>query len=329
MKPSCSSGLWAITCYFNPIGYRRRLENYRLFRRCLTVPLVTVELSFDGNFELRHSDTDVLVQIHGGDVMWQKERLLNIALQRVPDSCDKVAWLDCDVVFGSDDWAGRASRALDEFSLLHLFHERHDLPQYVGSDELHSWDASLTSQSVVYKMTTGEASPEDLFLANAPLERRSTAGLAWASRRKVLEKHGFYDACILGTGDRAMLCAALGKFEYGTRALLMNARRAQHYLAWARPYFETVRGRVGYIQGRLSHLWHGDVKDRRYQQRHRRLASFDFDPFTDIAINHNGCWRWTSDKRELHVFVRDYFASRNEDGPPERNRSLPLGASHE
>ena len=314
MAHSYSMNLWAITCYFNPVGYRRRLENYRLFRQRLTVPLVTVELSFDGKFQLSEEDADILVQIHGGDVMWQKERLLNIALKWVPESCDKIAWLDCDVVFGSDDWVERASQALGEFRLVHLFQERHDLPRHAGSDGLHSWDAPPTSQSVVYKMATRQAAPEDLFLANAPLERRSTAGLAWASPREVLEAHGFYDACILGTGDRAMLCAALGKFEYGTRAPLMNVWRAGHYLAWARPYFETVGGRVGYIQGRLFHLWHGDVRDRRYEERYRRLETFDFDPFTDITLDSNGCWRWNSDKRELHGYVKRYFESRNEDG---------------
>ena len=48
----CPSRLWAITSYFNPVGYQRRLENYRIFRQRLTVPLVTVELSFAPVFEL-------------------------------------------------------------------------------------------------------------------------------------------------------------------------------------------------------------------------------------------------------------------------------------
>ncbi len=275
---------------------------------------MAVELSFDGHFELQREDADVLVQIRGGSIMWQKERLLNIAVKRVPGTCGKIAWVDCDVIFASDEWVERANRALDEFSLVHLFHERHDLPRHVGPDRLRSWDTPPTSRSVVYKMAAGDATPEDLFLSNAPLERRSTAGLAWASRREVLEKHGLYDACILGSGDRAILCAALGKFAYGERALLMNARRAEHYLVWARPYFEAVRGRVGCIQGPLFHLWHGDVKDRQYEERHRGLNGFDFDPFTDIVLDHNGCWRWSSDKRQLHVFVRRYFESRSEDG---------------
>ena len=133
--------LWAITCYFNPIDYKRRLENYHTFRRNLAVPLVTVELSFDGNFQLQHGDADILVQLHGRDVLWQKERLLNVALQSVPDTCDKIAWLDCDVVFESDDWAEHTSRALDHFGLVHLFQERHNLPRYATLDQVRTWDA--------------------------------------------------------------------------------------------------------------------------------------------------------------------------------------------
>jgi len=91
--------LWGITCYFNPVGYRRRLDNYRIFRQRLKVPLVAVELSFDKKFQLASADADILVQLHGSAVLWQKERLLNVALKSLPQVCDKVAWLDCDIVF--------------------------------------------------------------------------------------------------------------------------------------------------------------------------------------------------------------------------------------
>src|SRR6516165_1424185 len=104
--------LWAITSYFNPSGYRNRLENYRLFREHLAVPLVTVEWAHDGCFALGPEDADVLVQVSGGDVLWQKERLLNVALRHLPDECDSVAWLDCDVIFDNEAWPVLASEAL-------------------------------------------------------------------------------------------------------------------------------------------------------------------------------------------------------------------------
>jgi hypothetical protein len=306
--------IWAMTCYFNPVGYRRRLETYRLFRQRLTVPLATVELSFDGSFQLQPDDATVLLQVHGGDVMWQKERLLNVGLQMIPKTCDKIAWLDCDVVFTSDDWAAHASRALDELLLVHLFQERYDLPRNGTLEQLGSDAAQGAAPSMVYKILVEGVAPGELLVPHPGQKRLASNGLAWASRREVLEAHGLYDACILGSGDRAVLCAALGTFEYCTRALLMNRRQEEHYLAWAQPYFETVRGRIGYIPGRALHLWHGEVKDRQYGARDRGLEALDFDPFSDIALDRHGCWRWSSDKRELHAFVRHYFESRNEDG---------------
>ena len=121
--------LWAVTCFFNPQGYRRRVANFREFRARLAAPLIAVELAFDREFTLSDSDAERVVRVRGGDVMWQKERLLNVAIERVPVSCTKIAWLDCDIVFGSPAWVGQAVRALDEFALVHLFQDRHDLPE--------------------------------------------------------------------------------------------------------------------------------------------------------------------------------------------------------
>jgi hypothetical protein len=308
-----TADLWAITSYFNPAGYTTRRENYRLFRRHLNVPLVAVELSFTGGFELVAGDADVLVQIHGGDVMWQKERLLNIAIGCLPPGCTAIAWIDCDVLFARDTWAVDACRALEEHAMVHLFEERRNLPGPVSAPLQDLRTAGTPAQSVVSRLSMGTATPEDLSHANAPMTRGSTAGLAWAGRREVLERHGLYDACIVGTGDRVMLCAALGRFDDGIAAALMNRARAAHYRAWAAPFFETVTGRVGRIPGTICHLWHGHVADRCYEERHRLLATFD--PSADIALDEHRCWRWSSDKPEMHAQIRRYFELRNEDRP--------------
>jgi hypothetical protein len=311
---SRSGAFWAMTCFFNPIGYHRRIENYRTFRSRLEIPLVAIELSYDGTFQLGRGDADVLVQITGRDVLWQKERLLNVALKAIPGDAKHVAWLDCDVVFASNDWAERASRALGHHALVHLYDERHNLPPDGLPDHLDSIKSVLPTRSVVHKMANGEASAEDFFQAGSPLTRRSTCGLAWASRRDLVEQHGLYDACILGSGDRAILNAALGQFDHGATAVSMTPRGTDHYLVWAKPFFEAVAGRVGCIEGRIYHLWHGDLKDRAYAERGRLLQEFQFDPFTDIAIDANGAWCWNSDKPAFHALVRHYFEQRKEDG---------------
>ena len=59
---------WAITSYFNPGGFKSRLQNYKTFRKHLNIPLIAVELSFNGKFELKSSDADILIQIKGRDI---------------------------------------------------------------------------------------------------------------------------------------------------------------------------------------------------------------------------------------------------------------------
>jgi hypothetical protein len=306
--------LWAITSYFNPAAYANRLRNYRVFRANLALPLAVVELSHNGKFELGKEDAEIVVQIAGGDVLWQKERLLNLAVSRLPDECDLVAWIDSDVVFLDRDWAECAEQALEKFALIQPFRERCNLCREAQPFAGANGGCDSVSKSIAYKIGIGEANTDDFRNSEAPLTRNSTTGLAWAARRELLEAYGLYDACILGSGDRAILCAAMGMFESGTEAVGMRGRQIDHYLDWAEPFYRAVGGRVGFINGRALHLWHGELRNRRYAQRHEGLGKFAFDPFSDIVLDPSGCWRWNGSKPEMQEYVRVYFQSRKEDG---------------
>ena len=306
--------LWAVTCHFNPVGYKNRLATYRTFKKHLPVPLIAVELSFDGRFELQTDDADIVLQLVGRAVLWQKERLLNLALRSLPPECDAVAWLDADVIFASDDWPERAQSALERCSVVQLFSERCNLAQGAtrsGSD----WTpVELVAPSVGCTIATGKSKPDDLRVPGSYLIGGSTNGLAWAAQRSLLDRHGLYDAHILGAGDRAIVCASIGRFDCWVDATAANSRQEQHYRAWGEPFFADVANGIGFIDGRLFHLWHGDTKDRQYATCCPNLMKYGFDPFTDIAIDANGCWRWNTAKPEMHRYVADFFAARKEDG---------------
>src|SRR5712671_6815526 len=135
MKPRAPTAfygdeLWAITSYFNPASYRRRLANFNTFRQHLPIPLVAVELAYDADFELQEADAEILIQLRGGALLWQKECLLNVALQALPAACRKVAWLDCDVVFGKPGWCEAASSLLDRVPIIQLVREAHYPPRH-------------------------------------------------------------------------------------------------------------------------------------------------------------------------------------------------------
>jgi hypothetical protein len=134
--------------------------------------------------------------------------------------------------------------------------------------------------------------------------------MVWVAKRETLEIRGFYDAMILGSGDKLIFSSACGRYQDAAHAYRMNPRQREHYESWARPFHETVQGRVGYLEGDALHLWHGDLAYRFYSDRYDGFEKFLFDPYTDIARNGDGVWCWNSDKPELHTFARRFFERR-------------------
>jgi hypothetical protein len=289
--------------------------NYRTFRRFLTVPLLAVEVSFDGVFELQAGDADILVSLPGQDVMWQKERLLNVAVPMLPASCDKVVWLDCDTVFESDDWPEQLSRLLDTFPLVQPFSRVHHLSRDANLDDPRNPSSSEFCQVSIPLALAGGRRPRDCMSGvRDQLQGSCVMGMGWAMRRELLARVGIYDACIVGGGTRPLVCAAYGCFDEAIRLNLFNERQAEHYLGWAEPFFQAVEGQAAAVDATLFHLWHGDLADRRYKERYQGLAPHDFDPRMDVALDARGVWRWHTDKPEMHRYVRNYFAARRDDG---------------
>ena len=306
--------LWAVTAYFNPCGYRTRLENFRTFRERLEVPLVAVELVYDGAPALEAGDADILVRVVGHDVLWQKERLLNVALGVLPDRCEAVAWLDCDLVFASRRWEASVLAALEASPVIQAFRTVYDLPRGVRPEDPGASAPELGRVSLAVAMADGSV-PTDIFeIQGASLRYRYSPGHAWAARRNVLQTHGLYDAFVMGSGDKAMAAAAFGHFGRAPRAYRLNDAQTRHYLEWAIPFAQSVGGRVGFADETVHHLWHGELGRRGYGDRYGGFERFDFDPFKDVRLAEGGCWSWASDKPELHAHVRRYFTSRDEDG---------------
>lgn len=298
-----SQDFWAVTCLFNPAGYRIRNENYRRFRQELSLPLLTVELSFDGRFTLTENDAEILIQIEGGDVMWQKERLLNIGIAALPPSARKVLWIDADVILPGEQWISQVSTMLEVFSTLQPFATVNHLNAPFHAPKTQSSMAAVQEAgdfaSVIHQSASRGTSP--------------CSGYVWAANAELLRKHGLYDGCIVGGGDTAWLCAATGSFDAVMDLHSMNQAQRRRYLNWAIPVHQDTEGRVAHMEAQIGHLWHGSWKARKGRSRHQILLGANFNPYLDIGANEREPWSWTSDKPDLHQAVSDYFQSRAED----------------
>lgn len=343
--------LWVVTSYFNPAGFRTPRQNYCRFADSLAssgIRLFTVECAFgDRPFELDPGAN--LLQVRTPDVLWQKERLINLAVSRLPERVDKVAWIDCDLLFDNPAWAVIASAKLDQVPVVQLY-------------------GSMTRLAPGREFPSGRERKEAGYVKAwlNPLDdlwprpsRAKNPGGAWAARRSLFERCGIYDGLIVGGGDFLFACALTGRYLAGGvrritgarvlpladrldrglswlsrlpglrcdpgRGLGEVARRLAplpvlgedfltHYLSWAEPFWQEFGGRFDYVPGEVIHLWHGKAVHRQYQSRYGIMARNGFDPATDVRLTEEGTLAWASDKPRLHQDVIDYFCVRREDG---------------
>ncbi|MFQ6027587.1 MAG: hypothetical protein ACE5Q6_08850 [Dehalococcoidia bacterium] len=276
-------------------------------------------MAYGDTFELGASDATKLIQLRSDQVMWQKERLLNVALLALPPECKKVAWVDCDILFERDDWPQLADQALDQAAFVQCFSQVHHLNRTADVSQPLSNQTYFSRESMGARYLAEGAGIAEWDSYSASLRAQGLAwdvslGHAWAMRLQDLRRVGFYDALILGGGDGALTHAALGRFQPMIDRLELNAHQTKHYLQWAEQFHRMVKESMSAIPGDIYHLWHGELRNRNNGTRHSILPSHNFDPNRDIAISENGCWRWNSDKPDLHDAVRAYFQSRNEDG---------------
>ena len=320
---------WAITAYFNPMGWRSRLANYRTFRQNLSIPLVAVELGYNGQFELTPEDADILIQIPGRDVMWQKERLLNVALAAVPPKVDRIACLDSDIILDRPDVWRAAGSTLDRCPIAQLFSHVEYLPLHHSSDRERIRRTVSPAPGFSWLHELGY-SPLELCKptwTNSDDYPPVTYGLGWVFRRELFADRGFYDPWVVGGGTRVHFYAAHGLWREAADAFRFRPAMSDHFCDWAEDFYADVDGRWGYVPGAVMHLWHGTPARRKHRQRYADFAQFDFDPTLDLAVDDDGAWCWNRDNPRMHRYLREYIAGRREDDPSDETLSINIERS--
>jgi hypothetical protein len=303
---------WIMVSYFNPCRYVTKKLNFDLFAERLkstAANLLVIEMALEGGeFELGN-DHDV-IRVRGNGVMWQKERLLNLATSSLPASCTKVAWLDCDLLFEDPEWLERTSDALEHHVVVQPFSHCVRLPR--GHVELQG--VGQEGEPIAESFAAVFARDPSLS-RDAGFQLHGHTGYAWAARRELLDACGLYDACLTGSGDHLMAHAFAGALESRCiSATTGSGPYADHFARWAEKADRIVGGRLGHVPGRVLHLWHGTIADRRYHQRNQDLKALAFDPDHHLRHAENGLWEWAEAPAELQAWATDLFVSRNEDG---------------
>ena len=346
-----------ITTFFNPGRHQNKVDNFRKFRASVAsqgLQLLCVELVFgeDTPFQLRgenedaggggadgaaggegadgdadgetpaRADCDILIgkRTTSDNTLWQKERLLNIALENLPRTVDKVMWLDSDLIFLNDDWVPETAELLDKYPVVQPFAWMTYLPASEGAsyatEQLPTLPLGQGVGGVYHGAGLGlQSFPDMCFRSNFLLGH---PGFAWAARREVMEVAGFYDRSIIGGGDRIMLNAFTGHYVGVSKK--MPPAMAEDVRAFGRKFTPLVGpSNVSYTPGIVLHIWHGNRADRDYTHRYQILLLNRYDPVNDVRVNKEGVLAWSTDKPRLHRQVTEYFNNRKEGPKPNKS----------
>jgi len=295
--------LAVVSCYFNPCNYKSRFNNLRQYIVGLEQQAVHLYLA---NLTLKDeigvvspSTAATVIEFQGRDVLWHKERLLNLLIRRLPPQYTKVAWIDADVIFPNFRWFRWTSELLDTYDLVQLYDkafQRDNNGRTIGKRE-----------GLVAYISAGKPEP---FRFDSS---RTWPGLAWGAKRDLLATHGLFDVMVTGGADTYMSLAAYGRIKGEWHGDLLAPKLRKVWKDWAERFYGEIQGRVGFVPTAVIQLGHGTLENRRYVDRLRILTAHDFDPEADISPDENGVWRWATNKPFLHQAVYDYFESRKED----------------
>lgn len=314
--------IWGITTFFNSHSYRNKLINYRKFRKMSLkqgLRLITVELAFGNQaFELSSQDAELLIQVRSNAILWHKERLLNIALMNLPLDCDKVIWIDSDVIFNNDNWIEETAKLLEKYVVVQAFSHCAYLKEKDTKFFLNLEDRETLLPQYMNCLLYGFSfyiSQPDVVFSKKMLQKRLLTGLVWAARRKFLEKTLFYDKCILGGADW-LETISFYRFREDILSGFINMpllkKLSLEMKNWSNSVFDSVQESVSFVNGTIFHLFHGNAKNRLYGVRYYFFGK-EFNWDKEIVINNYNCWDWKDAKSPVKKIIEQYFWFRNEE----------------
>lgn len=303
-----------ISVISNPMRFRSRYALYQKFREDIErkgATLWTIELQTGQRYphitEAKHPRHFQLHTTGLEGLYWSKEMLQNYAvMQLTAHSPDwrQVCFLDADVKL-EEGWLNETANALQLHPVVQPWSHSIDFAPDGGaiSDRMQVSFAYAYWHGLEVKSSNGYT-------------HGGHPGYALAMRRETFnDLGGLIDIGALGSGDRHMMTAFIGKVE-----LSFHPQISDGYKRWLKAWQERseiyIKRNLGYVPGVLRHMFHGAKKNRQYGSRWKILTQWQYDPYTDIKRESNGLWTFVVEndrQRGLRDATYKYYRSRQED----------------
>ena len=247
------------TFYYNPQKDVRREENFLKFLAQFEGyqdNILIGMVDYDGDLDIPDYLKDNIFVIKGDkeNPIWYKETLLNKMIDVI--DTDYIIWIDNDIIYESIEWLADIDSVVKTKDFVQLY----KTINYLGSagEILESHKSILSSDRSDIDSLLGEG---------------YTPGGSWIGKTSILKEKKFFEKMYVGGGDTIFLYGLFGIDDGHTLKLVKESNKYiwKEAVKWIE---SNKRYRLGYLDVSINHLYHGELRDRKYDGRYKKLSSF-------------------------------------------------------
>jgi len=285
-----------VLVYFNPNKYISRKANFEcMIKELICYPVSEIVMVSPKNTkpELTIPDDSriKIIEVETQSVFFMKESLQNKGWKESNKENPYILFLDTDIVYETE-WIDKLIKSLEKNDIVQAWHKATLLNRYntIMTTE-DSWVSLFKTKPKSQEVTSFKAH----------------TGFAWAFRRDFLESIGDLNMyCVIGSGDQILARAILNTEIQPRHMYMKNA-----YEKFTKKVQNALKKGVGFLEGvHIRHLYHGEISDRKYYERHIYLNEIGFDEselcIKDDMVHFKDSLKWNS-------HFSKYFSERNED----------------
>lgn len=291
-----------LLAFFNPVPFRRILKNMLYIIKLLKekgIPYFVAECVFHGR-KSQIPGADLV--LHSNSYMFYKEQLLNKLERIVPSQYTKLICMDGDIMFDAPDWINQISVKLDYCDIIQPFSEA-------------CWLTPDNTRIRMKKQSYGYAITHDKQI-NVTTIHKYHPGFVWAFRRAIFRSiGGFYPRGIMGNGDMLFTFNLFRDSipDFWKRDVLKTEFILDEWNTY-NAGVQKVDPRVGYLNMKALHLFHGLREKRQYTTRYKDASEYLGKSWGEsIVTNADGLYEFKDPQASQAVLA--YFKGRDEDIP--------------
>jgi hypothetical protein len=299
-----------VACYYNPTGSKYRLKAFKHFYDSIKhLEHRIVECVIKGSLPELELNSNI-ERIETESLLWHKESLLNYLIQKLPTKYDNVFWLDTDIIFTNKNWLIDSVKALKYDYIIQPF----EYCIHLEKDELKpSFNVNSHREDVsnphrrhpnMWKSFSANYIKSNYNYTHKNYDIHGHVGFAWGANLQKLKEILLYDKALIGGADHIMAHAAVGQINHDCIHKSFTDD-IDTIIMWSKKFHNIFMGRLTYVSGDLYHIWHGDLKDRKYL---KRIQDFTSKTKNIHLKDSNGLY--ISNDIETNTYIANYYKER-------------------